>query len=42
MNDDLAPPPAQSEPPNQDNAKTAPPPNRTERDEAEAADVLRV
>lgn len=42
MNDNLAPPPPQSEPPDQDKAKTAPPANRPEQAESETEEVLRV
>ena len=42
MNDNLAPPPPQTEPPEQDKAKTAPPANHSDQTESETEEVLRV
>lgn len=42
MNDNLAPPPPQSEPPEQDKTKSAPPANPSEQAESETVEVLRV
>lgn len=42
MNDNIAPPPPQSEPPEQDKAKTAPPAKPSDETSSEAPEVLRV
>ncbi len=42
MSDNLALPPPQLEPPEQDKAKTAPPANQSEPAESDTAEVLRV
>jgi hypothetical protein len=42
MSDNLAPPPPQSDPPDQDKSKTAPPADRSDQAESETTEVLRV
>jgi hypothetical protein len=42
MNDNPAPPPPQSEPPDLDRTKTAPPANHPEQAESETEEMLRV